>query len=166
MKTNMNVLFKSMQKDDKKEILKFEIKGSEDAGDEMELFELSGSIVVLSLEVGGDDVCGGISAEFVSMQRDSKKTVMKFGIKGDKDDKAQQLYKLAGRNVTLGVAPSQMSIEEFNEPREGVRGKINPDGTVDVDDKNQMTLDEVAAGSEEQGEDGPTMPESDDDLPF
>ncbi|MEC0239474.1 hypothetical protein P4H66_06340 [Paenibacillus dokdonensis] len=166
MKTNMNVLFKSMQKDDKKEILKFEIKGSEDAGDEMELFELSGSIVVLSLEVGGDDVCGDISAEFVSMQRDSKKTVMKFGIKGDKDDKAQQLYKFAGRNVTLGVAPSQMSIEEFNEPREGMRGTINPDGTIDVEDKNQMTIDEAAAAAEDEGEDGPPMPESDDDLPF
>lgn len=165
MKTTMNVLFKSMQKDDKKEILKFEIKGSEDAGDEMDLFELSGSIVVLSLEVGGDDVCGDISAEFISMQRDSKKTVMKFGIKGDKDDKAQQLYKFAGRNVTLGVAPSQMSIEEFNEPREGVRGTINQDGTIDVDDKNQVTIDEVAAGSEKEGEEGPPMPDE-DELPF
>ncbi len=159
---NMNVLFKSMQKDDKKEILKFEIKGSEDAGEEMELFELSGSIVVLSLKVGGDDVCGDVSAEFISMQRDSKKTVMKFGIKGDRDGKAQKLYEFAGRNVELGVAPSQMSIEEFNEPREGVRGKINPDGTVDVEDKNQVTIDEVAAAAEE---DGPPMP-SDDDLPF
>lgn len=166
MKTTMNVLFKSMQKDDKKEILKFEIKGSEDAGDEMELFELSGSIVVLSLEVGGDDVCGDLSAEFVSMKRDSKKTVMKFGIKGDKDDKVHLLYKFAGRNVTLGVAPSQMSIEEFNEPREGVSGNINPDGTVEVEDKNQMTLEEAAAAAEEEGEDGPPMPGNDDDLPF
>jgi hypothetical protein len=168
MKTTMNVLFKSMQKDDKKEILKFEIKGSEDAGDEMELFELSGSIVVLSLEVGGDDVCGDISAEFISMQRDSKKTVMKFGIKGDRDDKAQQLYKFAGRNVTLGVAPSQMSIEEFNEPREGIRGTINPDGTIDVvDDENQLTIDEVAAGAEGD-EAGPKMPDdlNEDELPF
>ncbi|GIO57980.1 hypothetical protein [Paenibacillus cineris] len=164
MKTTMNVLFKSMQKDDKKEILKFEIKGSEDAGDEMDLFELSGSIVVLSLEVGGDEVCGDISAEFVSMQRDNKKTVMKFGIKGDRDDKAQQLYKYAGHNVTLGVAPGQMSIEEFNEPREGVRGKINQDGTVDVEDKNQMTIEEAAAAAEEDV-DGPTMPD-DDELPF
>lgn len=164
MKTTMNVLFKSMQKDDKKEVLKFEIKGTEDAGDEMELFELSGSIVVLSLEVGGDDVCGDISAEFISMQRDSKKTVMKFGIKGDRDDKAQQLYKFAGRNVTLGVAPSQMSIEEFNEPREGVRGTINPDGTVDVHDPNQMTLEQAAAAAEQE-EDGPPML-GDDELPF
>lgn len=161
---NMNVLFKSMQKDDKKEILKFEIKGSEDAGEEMELFELSGSIVVLSLKVGGDDVCGDVSAEFISMQRDSKKTVMKFGIKGDRDGKAQKLYEFAGRNVELGVAPSQMSIEEFNEPREGVRGKINPDGTVEVEEKdpNQLTLEEAAAAAEG---DGPPMP-SDDDLPF
>jgi hypothetical protein len=164
MKTTMNVLFKSMQKDDKKEILKFEIKGTEDAGDEMELFELSGSIVVLSLEVGGDDVCGDVSAEFISMQRDSKKTVMKFGIKGDRDGKAQKLYEFAGRNVELGVAPSQMSIDEFNEPREGVRGKINPDGTIETD-PNQVTLDEVAAGTEGDGQEGPPMP-NDDVLPF
>ncbi|WP_379153326.1 hypothetical protein [Paenibacillus sp. sgz5001063] len=37
MKTTMNVLFKSLQKDDKKEILKFEIKGTEDVGDEIDL---------------------------------------------------------------------------------------------------------------------------------
>lgn len=162
MKTTMNVLFKSMQKDDKKEILKFEIKGTEDVGDEIDLYELSGSIVVLSLEVGEEDVCGDISAEFVSMQRDSKKTVMKFGIKGDRDDKAQHLYKFAGRNVTLGVAPSQMSIEEFNEPREGVRGTVNPDGTVDVEDKNQLTMEEIETAEN----DGLPMPKDDDDLPF
>lgn len=167
MKTTMSVLFKSMQKDDKKEILKFEIKGTEDVGDEMDLFELSGSIVVLSLEVGGDDVCGDLSAEFVSMQRDSKKTVMKFGIKGDKDEKAQLLYKFAGRNVTLGVAPSQMSIEEFNEPREGVRGTVNQDGTIDLEDKDQLTIEEVeAADQAPDGENGPPMPKNDDDLPF
>ncbi|SMF88047.1 hypothetical protein SAMN05661091_4081 [Paenibacillus uliginis N3/975] len=162
MKTSMNVLFKSMQKDDKKEILKFEIKGAEDVDGEAELFDLSGDIVVISMEVGGDDVCGEINAEFISMQRDSKKTVMKFGIKGDSDDKAAKLYRFAGRNVTLNVAPSQMSIEEFNEPREGIRGKINPDGTVEVEDENQMTLEEAAAAEE----DGPPMPDNDDDLPF
>ncbi|WP_240479648.1 hypothetical protein [Paenibacillus wynnii] len=170
MKTTMNVLFKSMQKDDKKEILKFEIKGTEDASDEMDLFELSGSIVVLNLEVGGDDVCGDLSAEFISMQRDSKKTVMKFGVKGDKDDKAQLLYKFAGRNVTLGVAPSQMSIEEFNEPREGIKGTVNPDGTIDLEDKDQLTIEEIAAAEEEketeEPEGGPVIPESEDDLPF
>ncbi|MBO2943636.1 hypothetical protein JJQ72_06540 [Paenibacillus sp. F411] len=137
-----------MQKDDKKEILKFEIKGAEDLDGEAELFDLSGDIVIISLEVGGDDVCGELNAEFISIQRDSKKTVMKFGIKGDSDEKAAKLYRFAGRNVTLKVAPGQMSIEEFNEPREGVRGKINHDGTVEVD-QNQMTIDEAAATEEE-----------------
>lgn len=163
MKTSMNVLFKSMQKDDKKEVLKFEIKGAEDVDGEAELFDLSGDIVTISMEVGGDDICGEINAEFISMQRDSKKTVMKFGIKGDSEEKAVSLYRLAGRNVTLNVAPSQMSIDEFNEPREGVRGKIHPDGTVEMQvDPNQVTLDEAAATSE----DGPPMPDNDDDLPF
>ena len=139
MKTSINVLFKSMQKDDKKEILKFEIKGAEDLDGEAELFDLSGSIVTLSMTVGGDDVCGEITSEFVSMQRDSKKTVMKFGIKGDSEEKALQLYKFAGRNVTLNVAPSQMSLEEFNEG-----------GADDFDDdENQMTLDEAMAKADD-----------------
>lgn len=158
---NMNVLFKSMQKDDKKEILKFEIKGAEDLDGEAELFDLSGDIVIISMEVGGDDVCGEINSEFISMQRDSKKTVMKFGIKGDSDDKAAKLYRFAGRNVTLKVAPSQMSIDEFNEPREGIRGKINPDGTIETD-PNQVTLDVVATGSEGDREEGPPMPDDED----
>jgi hypothetical protein len=66
----------------------------------------------------------------------------------------------------LEIAESQMSIEEFRgddeeedheEPREGVRGKVNPDGTIDVDDPNQVTLDDT---------DGPVIPENKDDLPF
>lgn len=138
MKTSINVLFKSMQKDDKKEILKFEIKGAEDVDGEAELFDLSGSIVTLSMTVGGDDVCGEITSEFVSMQRDSKKTVMKFGIKGDSEEKALQLYKFAGRNVTLNVAPSQMSLEEFNEAE-----------SEEFEDENQLTLDEAMAKADD-----------------
>lgn len=74
------------------------------------------------------------------------------------------------------VNPGQMTIEEASKateeaegsgekqgPREGVRGQINPDGTVDVEDKNQMTLEEAAAAADE---DGPPIPEDDDDLPF
>jgi len=146
----MNVLFKSMQKDDKKEVLKFLIPGDEDEA--VDLFDLSGSIVVLSLVVGGDQVGQDLTAEFLSMQRDSKKTVMKFGIKSDSEGKSLELYKFAGRNVELTVEPSQLSLEEFREePREGVRGKINPDGTVDP---NQMSFDDVG------DDDG-----SSDDLP-
>jgi hypothetical protein len=149
METTMNVFFKSMQKDDKKEVLKFEIKGSEDADGEIDLFDLSGSIVVFSLSAGGDAVAEDVPAEFLSIQRDSKKTTLKFAMKGDSEAKAQELYRVAGRNVALTVAPSQMSIDEFNEdPREGVRGKINGDGTVDMDN-NQLTIEDAARDDED-----------------
>lgn len=149
MKTTINVLFKSMQKDDKKEVLKFEIKGSEDVDGEANLFDISGSIVVLSIK---GCVVGDITAEFISIQRDSKKTAVKFGLKGDSEERANQLYKFAGRNVELTVAPSQMSIDEFEESHQGVRSTQNGDGTIDLDneeDEEQVTIDEVMKGVDE-----------------
>jgi len=79
----------------------------------------------------------------MNMQRDSKKTVMKFAIKGDSEEKAQELYKFAGRNVKLAVQPSQMTIDDFYS-------EDDHDGSVDVDeDENQLSLfDESAAASE------------------
>ncbi|WP_019536570.1 hypothetical protein [Paenibacillus ginsengihumi] len=139
MKTTLNVLFKKMQKDDKKEVLVFQVNG-----DELEhaqtLVELAGSIVVL--EIGNET--GEITAEFASLQRDSKKTALKFAIKGDSEEKAIKLYPFAGRNVTLNLQASQMSIEDYygDERHEGVEYKVNGDGTVDVD-TNQMTIDEA-----------------------
>ncbi|MFB6366863.1 hypothetical protein ACFCP7_22940 [Paenibacillus elgii] len=163
MAATLNVLFKSMQKDDKKEVLKFEIKGNEDGAAEEILFRLSGSIVVVSMEVGGDDVCGELTAEFISMQRDSKKTVMKFGVKGESDEKAQKLYKFAGRNVELTVKPSQMTVEEFyDDGRDGLKYSVNGDGTVNVE-KDQMSIDDV--GSIKDSDEEPPMPD-DKDLPF
>lgn len=161
MTAQINVLFKSMQKDDKKEVLKFEIKGNEDGAAEEGLFKLSGSIVILSMEVGGDDVCGELTAEFISMQRDSKKTVMKFGIKGDSEDKAQMLYKFAGRNVELSVKPSQMTVEEFYEEdeHEGLKYNVDKDGTVNVN-KDQLSIEDV------NKEDDKPKPIDEDELPF
>lgn len=147
MAIELNVLFKALTKDDKKEVLKFEIKGEEDNEAEAELFDLSGSIIVFSLAAGGDSVVKDMNAEFLSMQRDSKKTALKFAVNGD-PEKAQSLYRVAGRNVYLSVAPSQMSIDDFREPREGVEYTVGADGTAQVADKNQLTIDEVAAAAE------------------
>lgn len=67
---------------------------------------------------------------------------------------------------------SQMSIEEFRgddeeedheEPREDVWGRVNPDGTIELEDKDQLTLEEVAASGDKNG---PVIPKNDDDLPF
>ncbi|MFM1655566.1 hypothetical protein ACI7RC_26235 [Brevibacillus sp. B_LB10_24] len=154
MKTELSVFFKMQQKDDKKEVLKFEIKGNDGENAANQLYQLAGSIIVFEIE---GCAAGETTAEFMNIQRDSKKTVMKFAIKGDSEEKAQELYKFAGRNVKMTVQPSQMSIDEFygEDEHEGLEYSINPDGTVDVPD-GQLSLDEV------------TAPEStdDDELPF
>jgi hypothetical protein len=139
-KTQLNVFFKMQQKDDKKEVLKFEIKGQEE-GDESTtaLYGLAGSIILFEIEGCS---AGETSAEFMNIQRDSKKTVMKFAIKGDSERKAQELYKYAGRNVNLSFQASQMSIEEFYEHHEGVEYQVDDNGNVEVS-KDQMSLDEV-----------------------
>ncbi|MEW4221438.1 hypothetical protein [Rossellomorea marisflavi] len=138
--TQLNVFFKMQQKDDKKEILKFEIKGQEE-GDESTtaLYALAGSIILFEIE---GCAAGETSAEFMNIQRDSKKTAMKFAIKGDSERKAQELYKYAWRNVNLYLKASQMSIEEFYEDHVGLDYQVNENGNVEMC-KNQMRLDET-----------------------
>lgn len=140
-KIELNVFFKMQQKDDKKEILKFEIKGNDGENLANELYPLAGSIIVFNIE---GCAAGETTAEFMNIQRDSKKTQMKFAIKGDSEEKAQELYKFAGRNVKLTVQPSQLSIEEFydEDEHEGVSYTVNQDGTADVK-PDQLTLDDV-----------------------
>lgn len=153
----LNVLFKKMQKDDKKEVLHFQVQGDE-LPDAQQLVELAGGIVVM--EVDGSEA-GELNAEFATLQRDSKKTVLKFNIKGDSEDKAVKLYRHAGRNVTLKLQAAQMTVDEFysEEPHEGIEYRVNPDVPADVD-QQQVTLEEAAAQAE-QGE-----PEGEDELPI
>ncbi len=139
-KTQLNVFFKMQQKDDKKEVLKFEIKGQEE-GDESTtaLYGLAGSIILFEIE---GCAAGETSAEFMNIQRDSKKTAMKFAIKGDSEKKAQELYKYAGRNVNLSIQQSQMSIEEFYEDNPGIEYQVDENGNVEVP-KDQLSIDDV-----------------------
>jgi len=145
MKTTLNVLFKKIQKDDKKEVLLFHMMGDE-LPHAQALVELAGGIVVMDIE--GCDA-GEIMAEFASLQRDSKKTALKFNVKGDSEEKAIELYPFAGRNVTLNLQASQMSIDDYygEEPHDGIEYRVNPDGTVDAD-PNQVTIDEAAVSAE------------------
>ncbi|OWT52661.1 hypothetical protein [Bacillus sp. K2I17] len=125
----LNVLFKKMQKDDKKEVLMFHVL-SDELPHADELLKMPGTIVHLTVEKSDVEPIG---AEFVSIQRDSKKTVLKFNVKGDTKDKINKLYPFAGENVSIILEPSQMSIDEFyEEPHEGVDYKVNPDGTTEV----------------------------------
>ncbi|MNJ51812.1 hypothetical protein D3C77_471270 [compost metagenome] len=72
------------------------------------------------------------------------------------------------------VSPDQMTIEEAaaategqQEPREGVRGTINPDGTVDVEDENQLTLEDAIDAADDDPMAGVNpLHDDDDDLPI
>ena len=136
--TKLNVLFKKIQKDDKKEVLMFHVQGDE-LPHANELLKMPGSITMLNVE---ESEAGEIGAEFISIQRDSKKTVLKFHIKRDVDGKVNKLYPHAGANVSITLQPSQMSIEEFyREQHDGVEYTIDKDGSASVS-PDQMKMDE------------------------
>ncbi|MDT0163837.1 hypothetical protein [Bacillus sp. AG4(2022)] len=147
--TKLNVLFKKIQKDDKKEVLEFHVQGDE-LPHSQSLVQMAGSIVVLEVE---NSKAGKLNAEFKSIQRDSKKTTLKFNVKGDSEEKMILLYTFAGRGVTLLLTPSQMSIEEFNEDQhEGVAYNVDKDGIAQVS-PDQMSLDEVTEEDAPENED-------------
>ena len=146
-KIELNVLFKKIQKDDKKEILEFHVQGDELDYSE-ELVELAGNIAVLEVK---SSEAGKLTAEFESIKRDSKKTVLKFNVRGDSDKKVIKLYPFAGSNVTLFLEASQMSLEEFEEQHEGIEYSVDKDSTVNVPD-GQLDMEDI---QEEAG-----------DLPF
>ncbi|PEK83559.1 MULTISPECIES: hypothetical protein [Bacillus cereus group] len=128
-KIKLNVLFKKMQKDDKKEVLMFHVL-SDELPHADELLKMPGTIVHLTVEKSDVEAIG---AEFVSIQRDSKKTVLKFNVKGDTKDKINKLYPFAGENVSITLEPSQMSIDEFyEEQHEGMEYNVKQDGTTEV----------------------------------
>ncbi|MEH7218746.1 hypothetical protein [Bacillus toyonensis] len=138
-KIQLNVLFKKMQKDDKKEVLMFHVL-SDELPHADELLKMPGTIVHLTVEKSDVEAIG---AEFVSIQRDSKKTVLKFNVKGDTKDKINKLYPFAGENVSITLEPSQMSIDEFyEEQHEGVEYNVNLDGTTEVAPGQLKIVDE------------------------
>ncbi|MFJ7756301.1 hypothetical protein ACQKGI_20085 [Peribacillus muralis] len=160
--TKLNVLFKKMQKDDKKEVLEFHVQGNE-LPNTQELIGSAGSIVILNVD---ESKAGTFNAEFVSVQKDSKKTTLKFNIKGDSDDKVIKLYPHAGRSVTLFMEPSQMSVDDFYEDEhEGIEYQIGKDGTAIVS-PNQMTLDDVAQEGESEVQEKSDKKEEESDDPF
>ncbi|MGE7429067.1 hypothetical protein ACQKLM_13265 [Bacillus thuringiensis] len=128
-KIQLNVLFKKMQKDDKKEVLMFHVLSDELPHAE-DLLKMPGTIVFLTVEKSDVEPIG---AEFATIQRDSKKTALKFNVKGDTKDKINKLYPFAGENVSIILEPSQMSIDEFyEEPHEGMEYNIKQDGTTEI----------------------------------
>lgn len=140
-KVELQVLFKKLQRDDKKEVLEFHVMGEELPHHES-LVMMAGNMATLTID---DSETEPIPAEFKSIQRDSKKTVLKFEAKGDSQDQIVMLYPYAGHNVTLHIEESQMSIEEFEEPSRGIDYNVNNDGTIEIA-QGQMTADDVPFG--------------------
>ncbi|GKV66712.1 MULTISPECIES: hypothetical protein [unclassified Sporosarcina] len=142
-KIELHVLFKKIQKDDKKEVLEFHIL-SDEIPHKSELIGMAGGIAIL--EVEGTEK---LTAEFKSIQKDSKKAALKFEAKGDNNEKIVQLYRLAGSNVKLNLEESQMSIDEFydEDEHEGLEYNLDKNGTVEVVD-GQITSEEVLADDE------------------
>ncbi|OMC99131.1 hypothetical protein MKX34_26450 [Paenibacillus sp. FSL R5-0636] len=169
MKIQIAAHFNKQTKDSKKELVQFHVKGDDEK--KPELNAMTRSVVVLSI----DGVEQSLTTEFSKSTKDAKKTVLEFIVKGDtSSENSYEFYRKAGSDVVLEIAESQMSIEEFRgdddeedreEPREGVRGKVNPDGTIELEDKDQLTIEQLAE-AEVGADDGPKIPESDDDLPF
>ncbi|MET3507051.1 hypothetical protein [Halalkalibacter oceani] len=178
-KTELSVLFKKMQRDDKKDVLKFEYRGSEDDPVDdngnptkiilpQNVYALVGEMV--NIEVAGCE-CGPVTAELSKANKDSKKVVLDLNLKGDSSDKAIDLYRKAGQNVTLTIEPAQASLLEDEEAKkndhEGIEYAVDLGGNVTEikDKKKEKEVEEketVAAAAEETKVDVP----NDDELPF
>lgn len=136
MSVKLDVLFKKMQKDDKKEVIEFHIL-DDDVPYANELIQMAGGLAILKVNDHEK-----ISAEFKKIQRDSKKAVLQFEVKGDNDKEIIDLYKVAGSHVDLELEPSQMNIDEFYEEQDkGIPYNVEKDGTIEVID-GQLSMDE------------------------
>lgn len=150
-RTELNVLFKKMQRDDKKDVLKFEYK-NKDEDEKIKLPQAIYSLVgeMVNIEVEG---CNGpVTAELKNANADSKKIVLDLALRGDSANKAVDIFLKAGTDVKIYIEPSQSSLEDFNEdqedPHEGIEYDVDLAGGVEV--KNE----EAAEPKEEVSFDG------------
>ncbi|MEQ6855350.1 hypothetical protein AAHH17_12790 [Lysinibacillus capsici] len=127
----INVLFKKMQKDDKKEVLMFHIL-SDETKHAADLLRLTGKMTILTIS-DDEGPYEPIQAEFVNLQRDNKKTVLKFNVATEDVDRVNAIYPAAGTNISLLIQPQQMSIDDLEAEHEGIEYEVGSDGTVKVD---------------------------------
>lgn len=127
----INVLFKKMQKDDKKEVLMFHIL-SDETKHAADLLRLTGKMTILTIS-DDEGPYEPIQAEFVNLQRDNKKTVLKFNVATEDVDRVNAIYPAAGTNISLLIQPQQMSIDDLEDEHEGISYEVGSDGTVVID---------------------------------
>lgn len=144
----IDVLFKKMQKDDKKEILMFHIL-TDESKHAAQLLKLTGKMTILTLS-DDEGEYEPIQAEFVNLQRDNKKTVLKFNVATEDEDRVNALYPAAGTHVKLLIQPQQMSIDDV-PINDGVKYEVNSDGVVDVqiEDEDVTVYGDDMDGEEE-----------------
>lgn len=106
----INVLFKKMQKDDKKEILMFHIL-SDETKYAAELLKLTGKMTILTVTADQQEY-EPIQAQFMNLQRDSKKTVLKFNVETEDEERVNAIYPAAGTNIDLLIQPQQLTIDD------------------------------------------------------
>jgi hypothetical protein len=168
----VNIEFTEMKKN-KKESLKFTLKGSDENAVGKQLYDMAGSIVHMGIK--GCTV-GKFPAEFVDIKKSAKGVVANFLLKGDlSDEKSGQIYAFSGgNNVELTLEESQMSIEDFHdeetewediegdEKQAGLEVKVKLDGTAEVVAKNEDPMANLLKDTEEIQD----KPNSEDDLPM
>lgn len=172
-KTKLNVLFKKMQRDDKKDLLKFEYTVSDDNKNEDPkiLYTLAGELI--NFEIQGCEA-GPLTAEFSNVNKDSKKISCDFVLKGDSEVKALELYKFAGKSVTLLIEPSQSSLvdnESDFDDHEGLEYTVDLGGSVNVvknEDEAEYEVENEAPSNvaDLEAERMKRAAGDDDDLPF
>jgi len=160
MQLTVKAHFNKQTKDSKKELVQFHVKGEDEK--KPEISRLTREVVELEIE-GVDQK---LTCEFNKSTKDSKKTVLEFIVKGDTSaEQSFNFYKKAGSDVTLNIAESQMSIDEFyddeGEEREGISYSVDKSGSVNVD---QVTIDQVAAADERDEIDQAEDEINDDEL--
>ncbi|AVK84032.1 hypothetical protein C3943_10825 [Lysinibacillus sp. B2A1] len=112
----ISVLFKKMQKDDKKEVLMFHIL-TDETKHAADLLKLTGKMTILTIS-DDEGPYEPIQAEFVNLQRDNKKTVLKFNVATEDVDRVNAIYPAAGTNISLLIQPQQMSMEDIEDEHE------------------------------------------------
>lgn len=157
MQITINALFNKHTRDSKKEAMTFYVKGGAESSPELQ--ELHRSVVVLRIK----GVDASVTGEFKKLNKDDKKTTLEFEIKGGTAiESSGKFFSVSGTDVELTIEGTDEDVEEFREQqkeyREGLKGKINADGTVDLDE-NQTTLDEFVG-------EGDPMKGVGDDIPF
>lgn len=161
MQITLNALFNKHTRDSKKEAMTFYLKGGAESSQELQ--ELHRSVVVLRIK----GVDASVTGEFKKLNKDEKKTTIEFEIKGGTSiESSGKFFSVSGTDVELTIEGTDEDVDNFRdeqkEYRKGLTGKINADGTVEVDE-NQTSLDDYE--DEEDGE-GDPMEGQGDSLTF